>query len=187
MDWTITRSADPTSNAESRSDLCRQPGPLTHLSAVCDLAGRISAFRMQAGSGGTLAKCRLRQGRLAEAAATLKRSFELIEAKNLRGEWLAEPLNAFAELNLLEAQRLSGSAAIKPSGSPPGVLEGSGLLARRPDMAGRDAASSWDAGVAVERHPIRGGLVAKEPRHRGARWHAGRTSAHTARDGTVVG
>jgi tetratricopeptide (TPR) repeat protein len=89
-------------------------GPLdeaaSHLSAVCDLTARISVFRMQAGAGGTLAKCRLRQGRLAEAAATLKRSIELIEAKNLRGEWSAEPLNAFAELNLLEAQRLSGSS-----------------------------------------------------------------------------
>src|SRR2546425_11797838 len=48
-------------------------GPLdeaaAHLSAVCDLTGRISSFRMQAGAGGLLAICRLRQGRVAQAGA----------------------------------------------------------------------------------------------------------------------
>jgi tetratricopeptide (TPR) repeat protein len=88
-------------------------GPLdeaaTHLSAVCDLTGRISSFRMQAGVGGLLGKCRLRQGRLTEAATILKESIGLIEAKNFRGEWSADPLNAFAELCLAHMERLSGA------------------------------------------------------------------------------
>ena len=39
----------------------------------------------------------------------LKESIDLIEAKNLRGEWSADPLNAFAELCLVNAGRLSGA------------------------------------------------------------------------------
>ena len=88
-------------------------GPLdeaaAHLSAVCDLTGRISSFRMQAGAGGLLAICRLRQGRLTEAAAAVATSLALIEARNLRGEWSADPLNAFAELCLARAARLTGA------------------------------------------------------------------------------
>jgi class 3 adenylate cyclase/tetratricopeptide (TPR) repeat protein len=88
-------------------------GPLDeaamHQSAACDLAARISSFRLQAGTGGLLGKCRLRQGRLTEAAAILKAAIGLIEAKHLRGEWSADPLNAFAELCLVNVERLSGA------------------------------------------------------------------------------
>src|SRR6266567_1001627 len=51
----------------------------------------------------------LRQGRLTEAAAILKAAIGLIEAKHLRGEWSADPLNAFAELCLVNVVRLSGA------------------------------------------------------------------------------
>jgi class 3 adenylate cyclase/tetratricopeptide (TPR) repeat protein len=87
-------------------------GPLdeaaSHLSTVRDLCIQISAFRMQAGAGGVLGKCRLRQGRLREAAAILQEAIGLIEARSLRGVWSAEPLNAFAELCLIKASRLTG-------------------------------------------------------------------------------
>jgi tetratricopeptide (TPR) repeat protein len=88
-------------------------GPLdeaaAHLAAVCDVTSRISSFRMQATVGGLLAKCRLRQGRLAEAVSILHEALGLIEAKHLRGEWSSDPLNAFATLCLIEADRLSGA------------------------------------------------------------------------------
>jgi class 3 adenylate cyclase/tetratricopeptide (TPR) repeat protein len=89
-------------------------GPLdeaaAHLSAAVDLTGRISSFRMRAGCGGLLGRCQLRQGRVAEAAATLEQSLALIEAKNFRGEWSSDPLNGFAELCLIDAERRSGAA-----------------------------------------------------------------------------
>ena len=89
-------------------------GPLdeaaAHLSAVVDLTGRISRFRMRASTGGLLGRTRLRQGRLEEAAAVLKQSLDLIETKGFRGEWSSDPLNGFAELCLIEAGRLSGAA-----------------------------------------------------------------------------
>jgi tetratricopeptide (TPR) repeat protein len=134
--WIFYRRADFASLAKLASDMLRlgqdagdphvtswgqnglgllalAAGPLdeavTHLSAVRDLTGRISSFRMQAGVGGLLGKCRLRQGRLTEAAAILTESIGLIEAKNLRGEWSADPLNAFAELCLVNVGRLSGA------------------------------------------------------------------------------
>jgi tetratricopeptide (TPR) repeat protein len=88
-------------------------GPLdeaaSHPSTVRDMCIQISAFRMQAGAGGVLGKCRLRQGMLREAAAILQEACGLIEARNLRGVWSAEPLNAFAELCLIEASRLVGA------------------------------------------------------------------------------
>jgi class 3 adenylate cyclase/tetratricopeptide (TPR) repeat protein len=88
-------------------------GPLdeaaTHLAASYEVTGRISSYRMHAGTGVLLAKCRLRQGRLTEAAGILDEAIGLIEAKHLRGEWLADPLNAFAALCLLKADRLAGT------------------------------------------------------------------------------
>lgn len=88
-------------------------GPLdeaaAHFSAVCDLTARISSFRFQAGASGALAMCRLRQGRLTEAAAVLATSLGLIETRRLRGEWSADPLNAAAELCLAQASRLTGA------------------------------------------------------------------------------
>jgi tetratricopeptide (TPR) repeat protein len=93
--------------------LSRTVGPLdeaaSRLSTVRDLCIQISAFRGQASAGGILGKCRLRQGRLREAAAILQEAIGLIEARNLRGLWSAEPLNAFAELCLADVERLSGA------------------------------------------------------------------------------
>ena len=134
--WIFYRRAEFTSIAKLASDMLRigqdagdphmtlwgqnglgllalTAGPLdeavTHLSAVRDLTGRISSFRWQAGVGGILGKSHLRQGRLTEAAAILKESIALIEARNLRGEWSADPLNGFAELCLVNVCRLSGT------------------------------------------------------------------------------
>lgn len=88
-------------------------GPLdqaaSRLSTVRDLCVQISAFRGQANVGGILGKCRLRQGRLREANAILQEAIGLIEARNLRGLWSAEPLNAFAELCLVNVGRLVGA------------------------------------------------------------------------------
>ncbi len=88
-------------------------GPLDvaaeYLSAVCDLSGRISSFRFQAGAGGMLTQVRLRQGRVSEAAEVIATSLALIETRNFRGEWSADPLNAFAELCLAKALRLTGA------------------------------------------------------------------------------
>jgi class 3 adenylate cyclase/tetratricopeptide (TPR) repeat protein len=88
-------------------------GPLdeaaTHLSAAYDVTGRISAYRLHACIGGGLGKCLLRQGRLTEAARILHEAIGLIEAQNLRGEWLGPPRSAFAALCLIEADRLSGA------------------------------------------------------------------------------
>jgi hypothetical protein len=78
-------------------------------STVRDMCIRISAFRMQAGVGSLLEKYWLRQGRLSEAAAILQESIGLIEARNMRDLWTAEPLNAFAELCLIKADSLAGA------------------------------------------------------------------------------
>jgi tetratricopeptide (TPR) repeat protein len=88
-------------------------GPLdeaaAHLSAAHEVTGRIANLRMQASVKGLLGKCRLRQGRLAEAAGMLQEALGLIEAKHLRGEWAAIARNAFTELCLIEVDRLSGA------------------------------------------------------------------------------
>ena len=88
-------------------------GPLdeaaSRLSTVRDMCIQISAFRMQAGAGGVLGKCRLRQGRLSEAAAILQESVGLIEARKMRDLGAAQALNAFAELCLIDVGRLAGA------------------------------------------------------------------------------
>jgi tetratricopeptide (TPR) repeat protein len=88
-------------------------GPLdeaeSHLLRFHDMCIEISSFRMQAGAGGYLGKSHLRQGRLREAATILREAIDLNDARKLRGKWSGEPLNAFAELCLVEASRLSGA------------------------------------------------------------------------------
>jgi hypothetical protein len=102
-------------------------GPLdeaaAHLTAVCELTGRISSFRFQAGAGGLLAFCRLRQGRLTEAAAAVAASLRVIQTRKLRGEWSADPLNAAAELDLAVASRLTGALRRRPPRGAPGLRE----------------------------------------------------------------
>jgi tetratricopeptide (TPR) repeat protein len=89
-------------------------GPLdeaaSYLLEARALCAQISSFRMQAMVGGVLGRCRLKQGRLSQAAAILQETIDLIEARNLRDVLSAEPLNAFAELCLIDASRLSGEA-----------------------------------------------------------------------------
>jgi tetratricopeptide (TPR) repeat protein len=88
-------------------------GPLdeaaARLTAARDMSIKISSFRLKAMGGGILGKCRLRQGRLREASAILREATSLIRATNLRGLHSADPLNAFAELCLINTGRLSGA------------------------------------------------------------------------------
>ncbi len=88
-------------------------GPLdevaSHLSIVRDMCIQISAFRTQSGACRLLGMCRLRQGRLHEAAAMLQESIGLVEARNQRGLWSAAPFNNLAELCLINADRLAGA------------------------------------------------------------------------------
>jgi tetratricopeptide (TPR) repeat protein len=85
-------------------------GPLEeaveHFSRARDLSVQITSYRFQAGIEGQLGKCRIRQGRLKEAATFLEAALRLIEAKNLRGMWSSDPLNGFAALWLARAARL---------------------------------------------------------------------------------
>jgi tetratricopeptide (TPR) repeat protein len=84
-------------------------GPLDeaseHLLRARDLYIEITSYRLQAFGGGVLAKCRLRQGRLQEAASILQESLGLIAARNLRGFLSAVPLNAYAALCLINVER----------------------------------------------------------------------------------
>jgi tetratricopeptide (TPR) repeat protein len=88
-------------------------GPLdeaaSHLSIVCDMSAKISNFRTHASNAGLLGKCRLRQGRLSEATAALQQAIGILQARHLRGVFSATPLNAFAELCMVNAARLSGA------------------------------------------------------------------------------
>jgi class 3 adenylate cyclase/tetratricopeptide (TPR) repeat protein len=135
--WTVYQRADFTSAAQLAADLVRvgqnagdphvvswgvqalgvlglAVGPLdeaaSHLSRCRDLCIEISSFRLQAAAGGLLGKSRLRQGRVNEAAAILREAMDLNAARKLRGKWSGEPLNAFAELCLIEASRLAGAS-----------------------------------------------------------------------------
>ena len=89
-------------------------GPLdeaaTCVSTTRALCIENSVARGQVGAAGVLARCRLLQGRLDEAEAMLRESLALIESRHLRGTWSAEPFNGFAELCLLRAASLAGSA-----------------------------------------------------------------------------
>jgi tetratricopeptide (TPR) repeat protein len=73
-----------------------------------ELATKATSFRSQAGSGGLLGKCMLRQGRVQEAEAALGPSLQLIESKNLRGRWSSEIFNGLTELWLIKAERAQG-------------------------------------------------------------------------------
>jgi tetratricopeptide (TPR) repeat protein len=85
-------------------------GPLdkaaSHLTAFRDLCIQISDFRRRTGAEGFLGKCRLRQGRLKEAAVVIRMAMDLIAATNLRGRWTSEPHHTIAEFCLIEASRV---------------------------------------------------------------------------------
>jgi class 3 adenylate cyclase/tetratricopeptide (TPR) repeat protein len=85
-------------------------GPLdeaaSHLTAFRDLCLHLSDFRRRTGAEGFLGKCRLRQGRLQEAAAVIRTAMDLIAATNLHGRWTGEPHHTIAEFCLVEASRV---------------------------------------------------------------------------------
>ena len=69
-----------------------------------------SQLGMHANFGGILAKCLMRQGRIAEASEILHESVQLLEARGLRDLFYIESITAFTELWLIEAQRRTGAA-----------------------------------------------------------------------------
>ncbi len=88
-------------------------GPLEeaveHFLKARELSIQITSYRFQAGIEGQLGKCRIRQGRLSEAATFLEESVRLIEGKNLRGMWSSDTLNGLVALWLARAVRLQGA------------------------------------------------------------------------------
>jgi tetratricopeptide (TPR) repeat protein len=89
-------------------------GPLDeaalHVERGRSLCLQTSALRMQANFGGVLAKCLMRQGRIAKASEILHESVRVLEAMGLRDVYYIEPMTAFTELWLLEAERCTGAA-----------------------------------------------------------------------------
>jgi class 3 adenylate cyclase/tetratricopeptide (TPR) repeat protein len=88
-------------------------GPLDEAAAglvqARELATQNAIFRSQAGCGGMLGKCRLRQGRLQEAEAALGQSLQAIESKNLRGRFSSSTFQGLTELWLIKAERGHGT------------------------------------------------------------------------------
>ncbi|MFZ2648823.1 MAG: hypothetical protein WA210_01840 [Burkholderiaceae bacterium] len=82
---------------------------MEHFSRARDLSIQITSYRFQAGIEGQLGKCRIRQGRLSEAAAFLEESVRLIQGKHLRGMWSSDTLNGLVGLWLARAARLPGT------------------------------------------------------------------------------
>jgi tetratricopeptide (TPR) repeat protein len=88
-------------------------GPLDEaaasLSRTIELSIKITSLRFQTGAGGALGRCRLRQGREAEAEALLLSSLNLAKAKNLRGVWSSDIYIGLTELWLNRAEREKGA------------------------------------------------------------------------------
>ena len=89
-------------------------GPLDeavlHLERGRSICLQTSQLRMHANFGGILAKCLLRQGRIAKASEILHECVRVLEATGMRDVYYIEPMTAFTELWLLEAQRRTGGA-----------------------------------------------------------------------------
>jgi tetratricopeptide (TPR) repeat protein len=89
-------------------------GPLdvaaAHLMKFRELSIQTSDYRRWIGALSLLAKTRLRQGRVCEAAGLMQEAMRLHAARNLRGKWTGEPFCALAQLHLTEASSLSGAA-----------------------------------------------------------------------------
>jgi tetratricopeptide (TPR) repeat protein len=69
-----------------------------------------SQLRMHANFGGVLGKCLMRQGRIEKASEILHEAVRVLEATGLRDVYYIEPITAFTELWLLEAERCTGAA-----------------------------------------------------------------------------
>ncbi|MEJ8815515.1 adenylate/guanylate cyclase domain-containing protein [Variovorax ureilyticus] len=65
----------------------------------------ISSFRTQSDAAGLLGMCLMRQQKLVEAEKMVLEAVELVQSHNLRGHWSCDPLNAYAQLRLLQAER----------------------------------------------------------------------------------
>jgi tetratricopeptide (TPR) repeat protein len=131
-------------------------GPLdeaaAHLVAVVERTGRISSFRMQAGTGGLLGRCRLRQGRRAEAAAVRERCLDLIKAKKLSRGVVGRPAQRVRRaLPRRRGADLGSGAASRDSRCRARVRHGARLHPKGPPLAARDVASARDPGVALPR------------------------------------
>ncbi|MEJ8816204.1 adenylate/guanylate cyclase domain-containing protein [Variovorax ureilyticus] len=84
-------------------------GPLsdamTCLAKARELCISISSFRQQAEAAGLMGSCLLREGRLDEAEVMILEAVGLIKSRRLRGQGSCDPLNAWAELRILQAER----------------------------------------------------------------------------------
>jgi hypothetical protein len=94
--------------------LCTVVGPLGrsthHLDKARSLSQRTSAVRMHANAAGVQAKCLLRQGRFVLARQILEEALAVLEARGMRDMLYIQPITAFTELCLIEAERSSGAA-----------------------------------------------------------------------------
>ncbi len=94
--------------------LCCAVGPLQDaappLEKVRSLSVRTSAPRMHANAGGVLAKSLLRRGEIAQARGILAHALEVLEARGMKDMFFIEPITAYAELLLMEADRSTGAA-----------------------------------------------------------------------------
>jgi class 3 adenylate cyclase/tetratricopeptide (TPR) repeat protein len=89
-------------------------GPLdvaaAHLMKFRELCIQTSDYRRWNAALSFLAKTRLRQGRVREAAGLMQEAMRLHAARNLRGAWTGEPFCTLAQLHLTEASSLLGAA-----------------------------------------------------------------------------
>jgi class 3 adenylate cyclase/tetratricopeptide (TPR) repeat protein len=89
-------------------------GPLDeaalHLDRGRSICLQSSQMRMHANFGGILAKCLMRQGRIERASEILHESVRVLDARGVRDLFYIEPMTAFTELWLLEAQRSTAAA-----------------------------------------------------------------------------
>jgi tetratricopeptide (TPR) repeat protein len=74
------------------------------------LCQRLSAWRMHANAGGVMARCLLRQGRMAQATEVLHESMGVLEARGIKDVFYIESIAALTELWLIEAARSEGRA-----------------------------------------------------------------------------
>ena len=72
------------------------------------ISRRLSATRMHANAGSVLAKCLLRQGRIAQASDVLHESMAVLEARGISDLFFIESVSAFTELWLIQAECQSG-------------------------------------------------------------------------------
>ena len=89
-------------------------GPLdaavAHLDEAYRISERISSLRAMQTSSGHIAKCRLRQGRLVEAHASIRTALVMMEKHSFGGLWSCDTTNTHAEICLHMAEGIDGEA-----------------------------------------------------------------------------